>query len=66
MWHLFHLRSYHHFDELIEERDRIEADRIEDDSRYEAFYEELKDMIIKELENQGYDNVFEEEDVDEE
>ena len=49
------------FDTLIAERDRIEADKIDDDSRYEPFYEELKRMIIKELEMQGYGNPFEEE-----
>lgn len=54
--------DYEHFDELIAERDRIDADKIEDDSRYESIYEELKKMIAKELSNQGYEDPFNEED----
>ena len=41
------------FDNLIAERDRICSERIEDDSCYAHYYDELKDMISKEMKMHG-------------
>lgn len=54
------------FDELIKERDRIDAEKIIDDSRYGAYYEELKEMIFNKLEEEGLGYMLDEEDYDEE
>ena len=54
------------FEALIEERDRIEAGKIADDSKYQAFYDELVKMIDEEKAANGFVDYGEEDDEDEE
>ena len=44
------------FDALITERDRIEVTRIKEDERFDAYYAEMKEMIIAEMEAHGIEN----------
>lgn len=50
----------------LAERDRIDKGRIKSDSIFKPFYEELKQMIIDEMEAHDIENYFDDEDVYEE